>query len=159
MMQRSVLRAIAGDDVVEIKRATASTELSGGERSRVARRADSAGVEAPVILADERPRRSTSVTSRRDEILARERRSRRVVDSGHARYRAGGAICRHGYGAFGWPTGSQGAPADAASPKRNGRCVRISAYRAEYQREAVIVPGRKFEAAGMRRGWISCRDR
>ncbi len=35
---------------------------------------------------------------------------------------------------------SQGAPAEALSEKIMGDVFRISAYRAEYQREAVIVP-------------------
>ena len=35
---------------------------------------------------------------------------------------------------------SQGAPADALSEQTMGEVFRISAYRAEYQREAVIVP-------------------
>jgi iron complex transport system ATP-binding protein len=35
---------------------------------------------------------------------------------------------------------SQGAPAEALSETTMGEVFRISAYRAEYQREAVIVP-------------------
>ena len=35
---------------------------------------------------------------------------------------------------------SQGAPAQALSEQVMGEVFRISAYRAEYQREAVIVP-------------------
>jgi iron complex transport system ATP-binding protein len=35
---------------------------------------------------------------------------------------------------------SQGAPSDALSEHIMGDVFRISAYRAEYQREAVIVP-------------------
>jgi len=35
---------------------------------------------------------------------------------------------------------AQGAPADALSEQVMGEVFRISAYRAEYQREAVIVP-------------------
>jgi ABC-type cobalamin/Fe3+-siderophores transport systems, ATPase components len=45
-----------------------------------------------------------------------------------------------GAGALGGRLVSQGAPAEALSERTMGEVFRISAYRAEYQREAVIVP-------------------
>jgi iron complex transport system ATP-binding protein len=135
----AVLRAMQAADVVEFcdRRVT---ELSGGERSRVAL-ARVLAVEAPVILADE----PTSSLDPRHQIDVMKT-LRAAADKGvlvivvthdlglAARFADMVLVLSDGR------LVSQGAPAQALSEQVMGDVFRISAYRAEYQREAVIVP-------------------
>jgi iron complex transport system ATP-binding protein len=135
----AVLRAMRATDVVELRERRV-TELSGGERSRVAL-ARVFAVEAPVILADE----PTSSLDPRHQIdvmktlrIAADRGTLVVVvthDLGlAARFADTVLVLSDGR------LVSQGAPAQALSEQVMAEVFRISAYRAEYQREAVIVP-------------------
>jgi iron complex transport system ATP-binding protein len=135
----AVLRAMQATDVVEFcdRRVT---ELSGGERSRVAL-ARVLAVEAPVILADE----PTSSLDPRHQIDVMKT-LRAAADKGvlvivvthdlglAARFADAVLVLSDGR------LVSQGVPAQALSEQVMGDVFRISAYRAEYQREAVIVP-------------------
>ena len=135
----AVLRAMQAADVVEFSERRV-TELSGGERSRVAL-ARVLAVEAPVILADE----PTSSLDPRHQIDVMKT-LRVAADQG-----ALVMVVTHdlGFAARFADTllvlsdgrlVSQGAPTEALSEDIMGQVFRISAYRAEYQREAVIVP-------------------
>jgi iron complex transport system ATP-binding protein len=135
----AVLRAMRATDVVELGERRV-TELSGGERSRVAL-ARVFAVEAPVMLADEPtssldPRHQIDVMK---TLRAAADRGTLVVVVTHdlglaARFADIILVLSDGR------LVSQGAPAQALSEQVMADVFRISAYRAEYQREVVIVP-------------------
>jgi iron complex transport system ATP-binding protein len=135
----AVLRAMQAADVVDLGERRA-TELSGGERSRVAL-ARVFAVEAPVILADE----PTSSLDPRHQIdimktlRAATDKGTLVIVVTHdlglaARFADIVLVLSDGR------LVSQGVATEALSEQVMADVFRIRAYRTEYQREAVIVP-------------------
>ena len=135
----AVLRAMQAADVVQfIDRRV--TELSGGERSRVAL-ARVLAVEAPVILADEPtssldPRHQLDVMQ---TLRAASDKGALVIVVTHdlalaARFSDTILVLSEGR------LVAQGRPEEALSEQVMGDVFRVSAYRAEYQREMVIMP-------------------
>jgi iron complex transport system ATP-binding protein len=135
----AVQRAMQATDVAAFSERRV-TELSGGERSRVAL-ARVLAVEAPVMLADEPtasldPRYQIDVMTNLRNAAAG---GMLVIVVTHdlglaARFADTVLVLSEG------KLVAQGAPAEALSETMMANVFRISAYRAEYLREAVIVP-------------------
>ena len=135
----AVLRAMQATDVMEFA-ARRVTELSGGERSRVAL-ARVLAVEAPVILADE-PTASLDPRHQIDVMKS----LRAAADQGTLVM-----VVTHDLGLAGRFADTvlvlsdgrlvaQGAAAEALSEQVMADVFRVSAFRAQHQRKAVIVP-------------------
>ena len=135
----AVARAMAAADVTAFADRPV-TELSGGERSRVAL-ARVLALEAPVMLADE----PTASLDPRYQIEVMQR-LRTAAQSGMLVI-----VVTHDLGLAarfadtvlvlsGGRLVANGAPAQALSEQIVGDVFRVSAYRAEHRREAVIVP-------------------
>jgi iron complex transport system ATP-binding protein len=135
----AVLRAMQAADIMALGERRV-TELSGGERSRVAL-ARVLAVEAPVILADE----PTSSLDPRHQIDVMKT-LRVAADNGTlvivvthdlglaARFADTMLVLSEGR------LVSQGAPTEALSEQVMAEVFRVSAYRAQFERETVIVP-------------------
>jgi len=135
----AVTRAMRSADVTDLGERPV-TELSGGERSRVAL-ARVFAVEAPVILADE----PTSSLDPRHQLDVMET-LRMAADSGTlvivvthdlglaARFADTVLVLSEGR------LVSQGNASQALSDRVMADVFRVSTYRAEYRQEAVIVP-------------------
>jgi iron complex transport system ATP-binding protein len=135
----AVNRAMQAADVADLSERPV-TELSGGERSRVAL-ARVFAVEAPVILADE-PTSSLDPRHQLDVMTT----LRAAADTGTlvivvthdlglaARYADRVLVLSEGR------LVSQGTAGEALSDQVMAEVFRVSAYRAEYRQEAVIVP-------------------
>jgi iron complex transport system ATP-binding protein len=135
----AVQRAMRAADVVDLAERPV-TELSGGERSRVAL-ARVFAVEAPVILADE-PTSSLDPRHQLDVMktlrAAADKGTLVIVvthDLGLAARFADMVLVLSGGRLV-----SQGAAAEALSEQVMADVFRVTAYRTEFQGESVIVP-------------------